>query len=816
MADQLAINQLREMGIPRARAKAALLKSKGDAMSAAEKVFAGDFDDIPSDDDDTSSHDNDAISSVNDQGDAESYYEQDMEMEDFDELTEDGDGTHGTADPYANVFFSKDRTEVIRESKEETRRVTMPPAKLPILSRGEWMSGCPEGSEQSFLFQLYHGLQEPVVTCASCKQHSFTRSGDDFFACFPDFEEYIMHVAGWVQQTCPKCSVTTCLACGEKVDIPRHHDPRSKTLLRTDNIERDELLHCPDLQGVVIGMGLHTIQKQFAENRRTHTSPQSSITSYLHASQSNSLFGQPSPIPDDLDEDEDDYGFASKGPVASGGVGYGGTHREDRSGQLAVEEAQRVMDGEFAKLLGQVRIYLPSYRRASGARTSDHLVHPTALAHLRRRSGFVNELLRNDSLLGMSNRFPVYDALLDWLEVISSHESLASMLAMPCMVPVRSQPVATGPGEEQQIEVVYEGSPSPRELLENCVIQAQSALKGIDSTNRRIEPAAEDATKGAERQAEKLPWKDDTGLTELKTFCERIISSAKNIDASLVQTKGSAFVERMRQSLPRLPESGVKVEELEAGDNEIDVIRIYEEWAGRASFQYCDLTRSPAEAVGDADTSVQYDHHYDSSIRSLNNVTAPKRSLAIAKELAILTTNIPVAWHSSIFLRVDEGRVDCIKAMIIGPEGTPYENGCFLFDIFLPLDYNWKCPSVHYMTTNGGKYRYNPNLYADGKVCLSLLGTWNGPGWIAGKSTLLQVLISIQSLIFCEKPYDNEPGWESSTDNAAREAYSANVRRMVVKDAMANNLRNPPAAFESEIKTHFRLKARSLRAQLDK
>jgi ubiquitin-protein ligase len=151
---------------------------------------------------------------------------------------------------------------------------------------------------------------------------------------------------------------------------------------------------------------------------------------------------------------------------------------------------------------------------------------------------------------------------------------------------------------------------------------------------------------------------------------------------------------------------------------------------------------------------------------------APKRSLAIAKELGVLSTNIPTAWGSSIFLRVDDNRVDCIKAMIIGPQDTPYENGCFLFDIFLPLEYNQRCPSVKSMTTNGGKYRYNPNLYPDGvssctkgtetdnqKVCLSLLGTWSGPGWIAGKSTLLQVLISIQSLILCEEPYLNEPGW---------------------------------------------------------
>ena len=35
--------------------------------------------------------------------------------------------------------------------------------------------------------------------------------------------------------------------------------------------------------------------------------------------------------------------------------------------------------------------------------------------------------------------------------------------------------------------------------------------------------------------------------------------------------------------------------------------------------------------------------------------------------------------------------------------------------------------------------RFNPNLYNCGKVCLSLLGTWSGPGWVPGESTILQV-----------------------------------------------------------------------------
>ena len=98
----------------------------------------------------------------------------------------------------------------------------------------------------------------------------------------------------------------------------------------------------------------------------------------------------------------------------------------------------------------------------------------------------------------------------------------------------------------------------------------------------------------------------------------------------------------------------------------------------------------------------------------------------------------------------------------------------FLFDIFLGPSYNQSPPNVKYMTVS-----HSPDTLAiiltiirrqmvensdsipiftqlvfvlmspiilivynslqDGKVCLSLLGTWQGPGWVAGKSTLLQV-----------------------------------------------------------------------------
>lgn len=93
---------------------------------------------------------------------------------------------------------------------------------------------------------------------------------------------------------------------------------------------------------------------------------------------------------------------------------------------------------------------------------------------------------------------------------------------------------------------------------------------------------------------------------------------------------------------------------------------------------------------------------------------------------------------------------------MIGPVDTPYEDGLFAFDIHLPDTYPAAPPNVHYISHT--RERLNPNLYVEGKVCLSLLGTWHGHGselWSVG-SSLLQVLVSIHSLVLNAEPYFNE------------------------------------------------------------
>ncbi|EJK73853.1 hypothetical protein THAOC_04503 [Thalassiosira oceanica] len=173
-----------------------------------------------------------------------------------------------------------------------------------------------------------------------------------------------------------------------------------------------------------------------------------------------------------------------------------------------------------------------------------------------------------------------------------------------------------------------------------------------------------------------------------------------------------------------------------------------------------------------------------------------------------------------------------IRVLITGPDGSPYANGCFMFDINLTSSYPKGSPKVIFLTTGGGRVRFNPNresprlcvFYNCGKVCLSLLGTWSGPGWVPGQSTLLQVLISIQSLILVPDPYFNEPGWQSSRGtphgDAQSRAYNTNIRRYTVAHAIEDHIsailgkRNPFQEFETVMIKHYLLKRIQIQNQL--
>ena len=213
-----------------------------------------------------------------------------------------------------------------------------------------------------------------------------------------------------------------------------------------------------------------------------------------------------------------------------------------------------------------------------------------------------------------------------------------------------------------------------------------------------------------------------------------------------------------------------------------------------------------------------YGHHHHVAVSAPPNNAA--RLSRIRRELAALQASLPLTWGSSAMFVVDEEKPDFFSFLLVGPEGTPYQNGLFHFDCQLPADFPHSPPKVTLVTTGGGRVRFNPNLYKDGKVCLSLLGTWAGPSWDPKTSTLLQVIVSIQSLILVADPYFNEPGVEATMNTASGMAasaqYNAYIRVQTLRCAMLDMLQKSPYIFQDAVKLHFALKAHEIKAQCER
>ncbi|KAK1768302.1 UBC-like protein [Phialemonium atrogriseum] len=160
----------------------------------------------------------------------------------------------------------------------------------------------------------------------------------------------------------------------------------------------------------------------------------------------------------------------------------------------------------------------------------------------------------------------------------------------------------------------------------------------------------------------------------------------------------------------------------------------------------------------------------------------------ITKELSDLQKN------SDLSLAVACRDIDVrnVKALIIGPHETPYEFGFFEFAFKFNKDYPRKSPNVLALTTNGGRCRFNPNIYSNGRVCLSILGTWRGERgeeWSAAQG-LESILISIQSLM-SGNPYENEPGFEDAnepSDKKHQKEYVEKIRHETLRISVIQRL----------------------------
>lgn len=207
------------------------------------------------------------------------------------------------------------------------------------------------------------------------------------------------------------------------------------------------------------------------------------------------------------------------------------------------------------------------------------------------------------------------------------------------------------------------------------------------------------------------------------------------------------------------------------------------------SFKRFDSTKDPL------------DHHFLGASEQNNN--GRKWLKKVQQDWSILQNNLP----DGIYVRVYEDRMDLLRAVIVGAYGTPYQDGLFFFDFYLPPAYPDVPPSAYY---HSGGWKINPNLYEEGNVCLSLLNTWTGRGnevWDPTSSSILQVLVSLQGLVLNSRPYFNEAGYDKQVGTAEGEknsvAYNENTFLLNCK-TMICLMRKPPKDFEELIKDHFR------------
>ncbi|KAM8852773.1 dual E2 ubiquitin-conjugating enzyme/E3 ubiquitin-protein ligase BIRC6 isoform 1-T1 [Synchiropus picturatus] len=403
----------------------------------------------------------------------------------------------------------------------------------------------------------------------------------------------------------------------------------------------------------------------------------------------------------------------------------------------------------------------------------------------------MSSYLRNDSVLDMARHVPLYRALLELLRAISTCTSL-----VPLLLPLSGDP---GHEEDEEDEEHSEGQTSVGMLLakmKTCV----------DTYTNRLR-SKKDKSKGVVKTDNSDP--EPEGLTLLVPDIQRTAEIVYAATTSLRQANQERkLVESSRKASSR-PKT-------------LSILRSMEEKyvAAMKKLQFDTFEMVSEDEDGKLMFKVNY--HYMSQVKNASDTNSAARSRRLAQEAVTLSTSLPLSSSSSVFVRCDEERLDIMKVLITGPADTPYANGCFEFDVYFPQDYPNSPPLVNLETTGGHSVRFNPNLYNDGKVCLSILNTWHGrpeEKWNPQTSSFLQVLVSVQSLILVAEPYFNEPGYERSrgtpSGTQSSREYDGNIRQATVKWAMLEQMRNPSPCFKEVIHKHFYLKRTEIMSQCE-
>lgn len=423
----------------------------------------------------------------------------------------------------------------------------------------------------------------------------------------------------------------------------------------------------------------------------------------------------------------------------------------------------------------------------------------------------LSSYLRNDSVLDMACHVPIHRSFLQVLQAVSLH---------PSLIPILLPPTPSSPPHDLPSSSSSSSISSLLEKMKKCVdtyanrlkvnTEKQKAATTTTTTNPSTSTTAVTTTAvtttastsdhdDSEGLAQLIPIIQETSVMVNKAILQHLTATGSISKGARKKASASSFM--TASVIGRMSES--------QEEKYISVMK---------NLQY-DTYRM----VVDEDDAIKFSvpHHYEAKVRATGEVSSALRARRLAQETVTLSTSLPLSLGSSVFVRCDEERLDVMKVLITGPTDTPYSNGCFEFDVFFPADYPHSPPLINMQTTGGNSIRFNPNLYNDGKVCLSIINTWHGrpeEKWNSQSSSLLQVLVSIQSLILVHEPYFNEPGYErskgTSTGTASSREYDANIRQATVRWGILEMIRNPPAVFKQIIHWHLWLKREEILAEV--
>jgi len=184
-------------------------------------------------------------------------------------------------------------------------------------------------------------------------------------------------------------------------------------------------------------------------------------------------------------------------------------------------------------------------------------------------------------------------------------------------------------------------------------------------------------------------------------------------------------------------------------------------------------------------------NHFIHPKQSMTDATLSKEARdRIIREIRMVQKH-PLT-SEGIWVLPDETDLRIVRACIQGPEGTPYENGFYLFRLEFPENYPYSPPKATYFTTDGGS-RMHPNYYCSGKVCVSIIGTWSGPGWTSCQN-LSSVLLTFRSLLI-ENPLWQEPGFENKV-NEQNTDYNELIRYENMRVGILRSFHHTPVEFE--------------------